>query len=428
MRPVKQPGSPTTPTTRDISRANRLTILRYLYAGKAASRPELSRISGLSPATVANLVTDLIDAGIVAETGVRISAGGRPRAELAVNAGRGVLVGVDVAETYVHFELFDLGLRLVQAVERALHPEENQPVQLIEHLVLGLERLLSDADIRPERVLGVGISVPGLVDRTAGVSIFAPNWGWRGVPLLRLLGERLPFPIQLDNPLKASATAELWFGAGWQADNVITLVLGTGVGAGIITNGTVYRGETNSAGEWGHTTVVIDGRVCRCGGRGCLEAYVGAPGIAQHLRELAPESDLLNTDDQTATVQAIAAAAANGDPPATQVVRTTARYLGVGVANLVNLFNPRIVVLGGWVGLALGPVLMPELERVVAGYALEQPLRATSLQLGQLRHNPVSMGMATVALESWLARLESRVTPDGLAPASGVGRLESADR
>src|SRR5688572_33115551 len=96
MRPVKHPGSPTTPTTRDISRANRLTILRYLYAGKAASRPELSRGSGLSPATVANLVTDLIDAGIVAETGVRISAGGRPRAELAVNAGRGVLVGVDV--------------------------------------------------------------------------------------------------------------------------------------------------------------------------------------------------------------------------------------------------------------------------------------------------------------------------------------------
>src|SRR5262245_9381597 len=126
MRPLKQPGSPTTPTTRDISRANRLTILRYLYAGKAASRPELSRSSGLSPATVANLVTDLIDAGIVTETGVRVSVGGRPRAELAVNAARGVLVGVDVAETYVHLELFDLGLRQVHAVERALHPDERQ--------------------------------------------------------------------------------------------------------------------------------------------------------------------------------------------------------------------------------------------------------------------------------------------------------------
>src|SRR5215211_7820847 len=148
MRPMQRTGLPMTPTTRDIYRANRLAILRYLYAGKAASRPELSRSSGLSPATVANIVTDLIDAGIVAETGTRISAGGRPRAELALNAGRGVLVGVDVAETYVHFELFDLGLHQVHAVERALHPEENQPVHLIEHLQGGLERLLDETDTR----------------------------------------------------------------------------------------------------------------------------------------------------------------------------------------------------------------------------------------------------------------------------------------
>jgi predicted NBD/HSP70 family sugar kinase len=423
---MQRTGLPMTPTTRDIYRGNRLAILRYLYAGKAASRPELSRASGLSPATVANLVTDLIDAGIVAETGIRVSVGGRPRAELAVNAERGVLVGVDVAETYVHFELFDLGLHQVHAVERALHPEENQPVHLIEHLQLGLERLLAETGTSPERVLGVGISVPGLVDRAEGVSIFAPNWGWRGVPLMRLIGERIPFPIRLDNPLKAFATAELWFGAGWEADNVVTLVIGTGVGAGLIVSGTVYRGETNSAGEWGHTVVVADGRSCRCGGHGCLEAYIGAPGIAQHLRELAPGSTLLNPEDQTATVKAIAAAAAAGDPEAMLVVKTTARYVGIGVANLVNLFNPRIVVLGGWVGLTLGPVLLPEVERAVAARALEQPARATSLRLCRLHHNPVSMGMAAVALETWLAGIETGTAADGLAPAIASRRSLSA--
>jgi len=414
-----------TRTTRDISRANRLSILRHLYAGKAASRPDLSRHTGLSPATVANVVTDLIAAGIVVETGVSASAGGRPRAMLAINAAAGGVVGIDVAETYVDFELFDLGIGHVHTVMRALAPGQIPPGQVIDHLVAGLRQLLEETGTEPEAVVGVGISLPGLVDRETGVSVVAPNWTWRNVPLPHLLRERIDLPVFLDNPLKASATAELWFGAGWQADDVITLTLGTGIGAGIIVNGSVFRGGTNSAGEWGHTVIALDGRACRCGRQGCLEAYVGAPGIVEHLREIDPASPLLSGDGQDAVIAGLAVNLNGGDPMAANVVRATARYLGAGVSNLVNLFNPGVVVLGGWVGVALGTSLLLEVEREVARHALEPSLRATVLQLSELRHNPVSMGMATIALESWLA--EQVTMPARASPAAPLRRQFAAN-
>jgi predicted NBD/HSP70 family sugar kinase len=396
-------------TTRDIRRGNRLAVLQHIYASAPISRQELTESSGLSQATVANVVTDLLDIGIVIESGYADSQGGRPPAILGINATNGAFIGVDVAETYIHFELFDLRLVHQSTVEHTLPPEENQPYQIVDHLAHGLQELLRASGTSREKVLGVGISVPGLVERSGGVSVFAPNWAWQDVPLAVLLKERIDLPIYLDNPLKASAVAELWFGAGRGVQNLVTLNLGTGVGAGVIANGALYRGTTNSAGEWGHTTIVLDGRPCRCGSRGCLEAYVGAPGIIQTLRELAPGSPLLHPHDQTAAIAAIAAAARQGDPIATQVIHTTARYLGAGVANIINLFNPEVVVLGSWVGMQLGPALLPELHASVARYALSQPLGAATIQLCQLLHNPISMGAATFALEGFLAAAHTKI-------------------
>jgi predicted NBD/HSP70 family sugar kinase len=393
-------------TVADIRRKNRLAVLRHIYAMEAANRQLLTVHSGLSAATVANVVTDLIEARIVVESGLEQSRGGRPRAILAVNARHGYLVGVDIAETYVHFELFDLGLALIHAVEHRLDPAENQPSQVVKHLVGGLAELLRSADVPHTAVLGVGVSVPGLVDPSGGASVFAPNWGWHDVPLLKLLRAQIDLPLYLENPLKAIAVSQLWFGTGRNANSVIVLNIGTGVGAGIIIGGELYRGVVNGAGEWGHMTVALDGRQCRCGSMGCIESYVGTPGIIQHLRELAPESPLLAFGDQTAIIDALATAVSQGDPAALATIRRTARYLGAGVANLVNLFNPEVIVIGGWAGRRLGPHLLPELLPVVMRYAFTQSVAATRIELCSLRHNPVSMGAATFALEGYLAAID----------------------
>ncbi len=341
--------------------------------------------------------------GIVVEDGFEESDGGRPRAMLNINANNGKFIGIDISETYVHFELFDLMLRHLCKIENPLHPSENQPEHVVEHVVKGIDQLLRQSGTLGADVLGVGISIPGLLERVGGVSVFAPKWGLPNMLLAEMLTQRIHLPLYLDNPLKACAVAELWFGKGRHAKNFVTLLIGTGVGAGIVINGSLYRGPTNSAGEWGHTTIVLDGRACRCGSQGCLEAYIGAPGILQNLREIAPHSPLLHTDDQTETIHALASAAHQGDPVAMKVIHTTAHYLGAGIANIINLFNPEAVVIGSWVGMQLGPYLLPELHQFVARYALEQPRKATTIQLCQINHNPVSLGMATLALEGYLA-------------------------
>jgi glucokinase-like ROK family protein len=388
-------------TTSDIRRSNRLAILQHIYASAPISRQELTVSSSLSQATVANVVTDLLGTGIVVESGYRHSQVGRPRAILGINAAHGALIGVDVAETYIHYALFDLQLQRLASIEHALSSEANQPSQIVDCLVRGLNELLQTSGTSHAKVLGVGISIPGLVERSGGVSVFAPNWAWHDVPLASMLKAQLDLPIYLDNPLKASAIAEQWFGAGRGIHNLVAVTLGTGVGAGVMINGALYRGTTNSAGEWGHTTVVLDGRLCSCGNRGCLEAYVGAPGIMQTLSDLAPGSALLHYHDQTASIAALVAAARQGDPIAHEVIQHTTRYIGVAVASLINLFNPQVIVIGGWVGMQLGHAWLPELRALTARHALARPMSATTIQLCHL-HNPISMGAATFALEGLL--------------------------
>jgi glucokinase-like ROK family protein len=277
---------------------------------------------------------------------------------------------------------------------------------VVRHIVRGVDTILSDAAIPADKVVGMGVGVPGVVERAGGVLVHAPSWGWRAVPLMVMLRERINLPIVLDNGAKAMAQAELWFGAGRGADDLAVLLIGTGIGAGIITQGALYRGATNGAGEWGHTTLALDGRPCRCGSRGCLEAYAGAAGIIASLREASPQHPPSGAnDDQEGTITALVAAALRGDPTAVRVLEETTDYLGAGIANLVNLFNPQRIVIGGWVVQHIGPYILPRLREVVGRYALGQPLAATDIVLGRLGQDAVAMGAATLALDAFLAEV-----------------------
>ncbi|WP_031127719.1 ROK family protein [Streptomyces exfoliatus] len=390
-------------TSQDIRRLNRFEVLRRFYSGSGAmSRQDLAAATGLSFATVANLTAELLEAGVLVEAGHEDSSGGRPRARLAVNAERGALIGVDIAETSVHAELFDLALDVRHSVERPLPPGDVRPADVVERLVGCVEELLRGSGVSRARVLGVGVSVPGMVEREGGVSSFSPYWSWHEVPLRALLAERLGLPLWLDNPLRASTVAELWFGAGREVDDLVVLTLRAGVGAGIAVDGQLYRGFTNSAGEWGHTCLAIDGRLCTCGNRGCVEAYVSTRGIAVTWRELAPGDERATDPDDAVTVAALARAEAAGDPVAAEAVDRTGRYLGAAVANLVNLLNPQVLVLGNQVADLLGERLLTATYEAVTRHALPLPHRAATLRRSAVPHNAVTRGAAAFALEGFL--------------------------
>lgn len=395
-------------TSRDIRTANRYEVLRQIIAASPTSRQELAAATGLSLATVATLVGELLDLRMITEVGFEDSAGGRPRGLVAVNASGGALIGVDIAETYVHVELFDLGLNVLARAEEDVRPGESLPEQVVGHVAAAVGSVVAQAGIEGARVLGVGVSVPGQVDRATGFSEYAPNWDWHDVPLLDLLTEHIAYPLHLDNPLRASAVAELWFGAARGSGDAVVVNLGTGVGAGLVLGGGLHRGVSNSAGEWGHTTIVLDGRLCRCGRHGCVEAYVGASGIMLTLRELSADSPLLHPEDQTATIDALARGLRKRDPVALKVVRDTVRYLGAGIADLVNLFNPEVVVLSSWVAAALGEPLVTEVREAVARHALPRPMAATEIVLSPIPTDPVCLGAATFALEGALRSVGQR--------------------
>jgi predicted NBD/HSP70 family sugar kinase len=386
-------------TVLDVRRINRSTVLRRIYQGRSMSRQELSQHSGLSPATVTNVVVELLQEGIVLESGIEASQGGRPRSILTINPHYGYFIGVEVGETRIRIELFDLTLRLVDFVAYTLTLDENQPERVVQYIHQGIRIVLAATIITQENVIGVGIGVGGLVEQG---SACIPDWDWRSVPLASLLEEGLHIPISLENSAKAMAQVESLFGTGQGYEHIVILLIGTGIGAGIIADDTLYRGASNSAGEWGHTTIELDGRLCRCGSYGCLEAYAGAPGIIERLREVAPESLLLQDHDQESMVSAIVAAARDGNPAAIQVLKDTAHYLGAGIANLINLFNPQLIVLGGWVGLEIGAYILPDLRQFVARYALKQPFAAVKIEISQLGQDAAAMGAAALILEQFL--------------------------
>ncbi|MFG2884568.1 ROK family protein [Streptomyces sp. NPDC048297] len=409
-------------TSRDIRTANRYEVLRQIIAVSPTSRQELAAATGLSLATVATLVGELLDLRLITEVGFEDSAGGRPRGLVAVDTSGGALIGVDIAETYVHAELFDLGLNVLARAEEEVRPGASRPEQVAGQVVAAVGSVVARAGADAAgRVLGVGVSMPGQVDRDTAVVEYAANWGWRDVPLLDLLAEHLPYPLYLDNPLRACTVAELWFGAARGRSDAVVVNLGTGVGAGLALGGGLHRGVSNSAGEWGHTTLVLDGRPCHCGGQGCVETYVGAPGIMRNLRELSPHSPLLRSADQTATIDALAAAVAANDPVALDALRDTARYLGAAISDLINLLNPEVVVLSSWVAARLGEPLLREVRAAVARRALGRPLAATEIVLSPIPTDPVSLGAATFALEGVLRSAGQRTGP-GTAPRAGHPR------
>ncbi|NKI43934.1 ROK family protein [Streptomyces physcomitrii] len=410
-------------TVRDIRRRNRSDVLQCTYAaGHPVNRQQIAAATGLSTATVATLTGELLAAGVLHEVGQEDSRGGRPRARLSVNGARGLLIGTDVSEDFVHIALFDLAMRVRGTFERPLDPGGSSPLDVVELVALGVDEVLRDSGADRERVLGIGVSVPGLVEKEHGVSLLSVYGHWENVPLKALLAERLGFPLYLDNPLKASTVAELWFGAGRGVDNLVVVTLRTGVGVGMALDGALYRGVTNCAGEWGHTGLVRKGRGCRCGRLGCVEAYVSAPGILQTLREADPHSPLPALEDQRAAIAGLAEAVRRGEPAAVQALEDTGDHLGAAVSTLINTLNPRVLVLGDWTAQRLGEPLLDATRAAAARYALAQPFNAVSMQLCRLPHNPVSMGAAAFALEGFLADLASgagRAGRGGARPVRG---------
>ena len=383
-------------TVRDLRRDNRSVLLSSLFFEQPRSRQDLSEETGLSPASVSNVVRELIDDGIVVEAGSVDSDGGRPRVLLQVNPDYGYVIGVDVGEIRVRVELYDLTMTERAKADYPLDPSRHEVGEIVEAILAGLDTVLARSGISPSAVLGIGVGVPGIVENGPDGLVHGQSYGWDSVPLGRLLRSGTSLPLHIDNGATTMGQAELWFGAGRGAQHAVICLIGSGVGASIIARGTTHRGSTSSAGEWGHTTVVVGGRTCRCGARGCLEAYAGAGAILDRYGSLLP-----GTDQESALTALIGEAATSAR--AREVLDETALYLGVSIGNLINMFNPERIILGGWAGLLLGERILPAIREAAREHSLRHPFAQTSIELGRLGPDAVALGAATLPIEALLS-------------------------
>lgn len=392
-------------TARDLRSENRFEVLHALFELGPSTRQELARHTGLSPATVATLVTEFLSGDVLHIAAVERNTGGRPQERLTIDPDRGRIVGVDVAETYVDATVYDLALGALGHGEVALDEHENDPDYVVDGILRAIESAVEDGGTERERIIGVGASMPGHVHPEAGVSVFAPNWDWHDVHIEKMLEKTLPVPVYVDNPLKAVILSEMWFGVGRVVDSMAVVNLGTGVGAGIAIDGSLLRGTTNNAGEWGHTLLELDGRRCRCGRRGCVEAYLGAPGLRTTLAEIDPEHPTLRQSRQRDFVEAVADGLAAGDPALAGLARRTSRYLAAALGDLVNLLDIPSVTLTGWTSEALAEWLVPALRDELPHHVLPGSLSGLTVEPSQVPGNAVALGMAAFTLQQFLTRL-----------------------
>ena len=397
------------PTVRDLRRANRTAVLRRLYFDGPLSRFELGPATGLSSGSVSNVVADLVADGLVEEAGSVDSDGGRPRTLLRVAPGAGHMIGVDVGETRVRVGLFDLTLTELARAERPLEPQRYEVEVIVDHIREGAAEVLTGTGADAGPLLGVGIGVPGIVEHTPdhGAVVHGQTIGWEAVPLEALLRSTSHLPdgarYFIDNGARTLGQAEMWFGAGRGAHSAIVVLFGSGVGACLVTP----EVEHGRAVEWGHLTVRVRGRRCRCGALGCLEAYAGAESLLQRWREEGGRPTE-GTDEETALTAILATAhpadGGEADPVALTVLEEAAEYLGAGLSDLINLFQPERILIGGWAGLRLGPRFLPVVRRHAASYALRHPAQKVTIDLGRLGPDAVTVGAAILPLADFFAR------------------------
>lgn len=377
---------------------NRVLVFDAFRARRVISRAELARETGLSKGTISLIVDSFIRDGFVQTVGLGPAAKGRRPTLLRFDPAARYVVGLELSDSAVRAVRTDLDvapLREAAAFHRGSGAAET---------VLATTDLLRsfNADLENGKLLGIGVGTPGLVDSRTGVIRMAPDLGWREVPVGAILAERFEVPVAVLNRAKAAALGEAWRGAGEGIDNLIYVSISTGIAAGIVIDQRLYFGESMSAGELGHTTVLPDGPLCACGNRGCLQTVAASPAILARARERLRQVDArgvrpVSRDLDLLTLEDLADAERAGDSLTGEVLDETAELLGLAAANLVNLFNPRMLVLGGSVVRAL-PTLVPRIAAVVTRRAMAVPASAVQVVSSKLGAAAVSVGAAAFIL------------------------------
>ncbi len=389
-------------SVKEISRPLAEQVLELIWRERRISRADISRRTALARSTVSEIVNQLLQTGLVAEVGTERSSGGRRPIVLEFQDTAFGIIGVDIGATHVAVALTDLRGKVLAWREqiRPVRTDPDQTRSLVSDLC---DECIKEWGHSARRLVGIGIAVPSPVDprnpdRISEVVLPA----WRGHIGVEELHLRYGVPVLVDNDANLGALAEGWWGAGRNVRDFTYIKAATGIGAGFIFNGEIYRGSSGVAGEIGHLVIDPNGSSCVCGLRGCLATVLGSRALITRAETLLPEFPESMLAGKVISIPVLTEAAGAGDALAAQVVQEAAEHLGIAVAGLLNLMNPEMVILGGGL-MQVQELLLEPLRQVVRNRTLVASVAVTEIRVSELGPKAVAVGAATLVLTAALA-------------------------
>ena len=389
---------------------NLAVILSALKQSTPISRSGLAKLTGLHKASITSLIRQLESSGFIRELEIIPSeAAGRPATGLGINPNAGTIISVEIGVDYISAIVTDFTAEILwRHHEKASRPLDQEAI-LDQSFEIAREAHIAARQF-PGQQFGIAWGVPGLVNVETGTLLFAPNLGWADVPFRDLVKEHFDIPAYVDNEAKLAALGEATFGTARNFDYVIYVSSGIGIGGGIVIDGQVISGTSGFAGEIGHMTVDPSGPACNCGNQGCWETLASERALYRRIREAIQQSKPtsldqgLPRDPNQLTVPIIVEAARDGDAVALNALGETGQWLGIGIANLINGFNPHGVVLGGNLSLA-HEYLMPEIETVVKQRALSRSLEKCDIVIGEYGADASLIGGVAAVYRATLSQI-----------------------
>lgn len=393
---------------RPSSRGRALDLIRSVGP---ISRVELAELTGLTQATISTVVRTLIADGLVIETGRGESTGGKPRMRLEIDPVSRLGIGVNLSHESITYVVANLAGTIVGR-QRVAGAGSDGPIEVIARMAAQIESFIDGLNLDRAAIVGIGLALPGPIDRNEGTIRNAPALpDWSDFPVRSALAAATGFSCEIDNDATAAAIGEYWLGATEGHPVYASLYMGTGIGAGLVMDGTIYRGTSSNVGEIGHMTVNADGPQCSCGNRGCLELYATPARVVEAARQAVGDGELMLslTGDVAEDFATIATAATRGDERATALIETSAEYIAAAVVSMVNLLDVDLIVLAGSAFASAGSVYVRYLTEALSTRALSRLTHPVAVRASVNGHDAAALGAATLVLQDRLSPRSLRV-------------------
>lgn len=402
-----------------VKNSNKHTVLDLIrFHSGGISRVEMAQELGMTRAAISTIVNDLLSIGIVREAEQRsLRNEGRPARILEINPEYGNVIGIDLGASHVTLLIANTAAHVLYEREEPLDITAG-PQVVLEKINSLVQAGLNESGISWDAILAIGVGVPGPIDAHSGSVISPPIMpGWHGYPIRAALEERWKRAVSLNNDAELGAVGEWAFGAGRGERYLAYIKVGTGVGAGLLLDGKIYRGATGSAGEIGHITIDENGPQCTCGNYGCVEAYAGGRAIARAAREAVQKgmrTQLSSLPLEKITALEVANAARRGDFLAQQIIARAGEHLGIAIAGVVNLFNPTTIIIGGGVA-QIGDLYLDPVRKTVQKRSLPASARTVRITTALLGRRSSALGAVVQAISLALHQaIQKEKVPEAL--------------